>query len=93
MAFPHRIIHAHVRRNNKKFTPGHWFYDVGPDYICAYAGLGEDRKWYLNIHSANPHKPLAKTPVQFDSLEEVKRFLSEHFECPVVEGKLPSRGW
>jgi hypothetical protein len=23
MAFPHRSIHAHVRRNNKKFTPGH----------------------------------------------------------------------
>lgn len=89
MAFPHRIIHAHVRRTNKKLTPGHWFYDEGPGWICAEAGLDSNRKWYLKIYYEHRGKPLPESQLKFQSLDDVKAFLSEYFECPVEDGTLP----
>jgi len=79
------IFYVHATQRAKKLTPGHWFYHTGQCAQCAEAGKTKDGRWSVRVNFAPFDKELPENAVIFDSVEEVKQFVSEYFESPVVK--------
>jgi hypothetical protein len=88
---PHteKIIHQEIRKNNKRCTPGHWFFHEGQFAYCAEAGKSAKGDWVLTLSFESAKKPNPIIPT-FTTLHELKAFLADYFECDVVRGTYPS---
>lgn len=80
-----RILYAEAPEGHPVLDPGHWFFHEGQWVVCASAGAGADGGWGLHIYFAAFDKPLSDFDFRFESLEGAKRFVSDYFECAVVE--------
>jgi hypothetical protein len=81
------ILYYHVTRRNRVLSPGHWFFHTGQCVECAGAWRTKDGKWHVEITFAPHGKHLPDNPPSFNSIEEVKRFVSEFFDDPVTNVK------
>jgi hypothetical protein len=81
------ILYCHVTRRNRTISPGHWFFHTGQWADCANACRTKDGKWHVEINFAPGGKQKPDNPLTFNSIEEVKRFVSEYFETPVTKVK------
>jgi hypothetical protein len=79
-----RILYVHAPQHTKRLTPGHWFYHTGQCAQCAETGRTKDGRWYVRLEFSSFGKELPKNLIMFENLEEVKRFVGEYFELPIV---------
>jgi hypothetical protein len=79
-----KILYVHASQRTKKITPGRWFYDTGQCVQCGEAGKTKDGRWTVSLQLL-PGKELPKNALIFDSEEEMKQYVSEYFEVPVVK--------
>ena len=79
------IYYVHSKRNTRSVSAGHWFYHTGQDAQCAFAEQRADGRWLVHLNFEVWNKPLPNTTLDFESIAEVKDFIQDYFEKPLVE--------
>jgi hypothetical protein len=81
-----KILYCHATRRTRTVDPGHWFFHTGRWAQCAQAWKAKDGQWHVRVDYAPFGKDLPEE-VAFPSIEEVKQFVAEYFEVPVITVK------
>lgn len=79
------ILYCHAEKDTAMVDAGDWFFHTGNWTLCAQASEAGDGRWTLDLHSQSWGKPLAQPKQQFSSIDELKAFLADYFEVPVVQ--------
>ena len=81
------VLYCHATKKTRTVDPGHWFFHTGQWSQCAEASRVADGRWQVRICFAPYAKKLPEDAVNFGSIDEVKHFVSEYFEVPLVKVK------
>jgi len=82
-----RILFTSVKKGHPYLEQGHWFFHEGQWAICASADHLAKNIWRAQIYFEKYDKPLPNKAAEFASLNQVKQFISEYFEGPVIDCK------
>jgi hypothetical protein len=78
------ILYTEVKLGHAFLEPGRWFFHEGQWALCGSVWKA-GRTWKLRIDFEKWNKPLPDNTLEFKSLGDAKKFLSEYFEDRVVD--------